>query len=522
LSSAPLVVGSSVEAFMEQKLKYRELKRQKKRELEVQHEVPTELTIESDIEHIESNEEPQEKLKSPATINWASVAQSAIKKQPPTPVTSPQQVHKQAQEKLVPVVSNVLEPLGIVVLRFMFDENFMNHSSNIKVPQIIPRGLVNTGNICFMSSIMQLLLYCEPFYKALNIISNKTRHSLDETKSIFDALVEFYHNFNIRLDEKHIERDYGDSFTPLELFKSISKNPRFQHLRWGQQEDAEEFFGYLLDGLHEEFTESVKQLSDDEIKKLNTTLSDDAKLTINKNLRKFHEDEFNSSEISGRNDEDEEDGWKEVGQKKTAKRTVEVKPSPIRKIFGGQFRSVLNIPKSKESQSITLDPFQQIQLDISDDDINTLEDAFTKISSIEEIPMKTSEGLEVIAKRQTFLDKFPDVLVIHLKRFSFGSNGRVEKLTKKVSYPHLFNIPMSCYSSSLKKTTPSELQYKLTGVVYHHGLSSNGGHYTVDVLRSEGKWIRIDDVSIVCLEPVEVLDNSEDAKTAYILMYQKV
>lgn len=457
-------------------------------------------------------------------LGWAAVAQSAAKKY--TNVTSTPSVPTKPQDKMTTVVSNALEPLGSVILRYMFDENFSRYSKTLSLPEIVPRGLVNTGNICFMSSIMQMLLFCQPFYEALNIISNKAIHSIGETKiPLFDAVVDFYHNFNVKLDRRHKEREYADSFTPVDFFRAISKNVRFQHLKWGQQEDAEEFFGYLLDGLHEEFTASVKSLSDDDIKQLTETLTDSSRRTVKANLRKFHAGEFNSSESSGKAgilDDDDDDGWQEAGQKRrTAKRTVEVKPSPIRRIFGGQFRSVLTVPQSKESQSITLDPFQQIQLDISDKKTRTLEDAFEQISHVEEIPMKTNEGVEVIAKKQTFVDQWPGVLVVHLKRFSFESNGRVEKLKKTIQYPLQLIVPEKCMSPSSKRL--GAVKYKLCGVVYHHGQGSNGGHYTVDVLRAKGKWIRIDDVSIQSLEPEDVLvKGEEDSKTAYILMYQKL
>ena len=74
-------------------------------------------------------------------------------------------------------------------------------------------------------------------------------------------------------------------------------------------------------------------------------------------------------------------------------------------------------------------------------------------------------------------------------------------------------------------------RYTLYGVLYHHGVSASGGHYTVDMLHlngihgSRGTWLHIDDetVSVVRREDVfGVHDNErEDDRRAYLLFYQR-
>ncbi|KAH3675729.1 hypothetical protein WICMUC_002521 [Wickerhamomyces mucosus] len=493
-------------------------------------------------EFVESTKKEDSTIITPV-LGWAAMAQKAVSKKPiksnvsspnsnqnsPTPVL----INKK-EERLIPSVSNALEPLGAVVLKYVFDKNFKTQASISKIPKITPRGLVNTGNICFMSSILQLLLHCSPFYQSLTAISNKTVGSLIKSESktpLFDALVEFFTEFNLT---KETDSEFGDSIVPTEIYKAITAHERFQHLQWGQQEDAEEFFGYLLDGLNEEFTESVKHLNEHETKTLlNSIPNDDLRNAIKSSIKKFNSNDSQTVEnkvISSKTDVGE-DGWQEVNNSKkpinSSKRTVEIKPSPITQLFGGQFRSILKVPNEKQSQSITLDPFLQVQLDISTDDINTLDDAFKKISEIEEISFKSNDGKEVIASKQTFIDKLPNILIIHLKRFSFINKktnriGRIEKLRKKIEYYEKLTLPQECLSPFIRSNNSN---YKLIGVVYHHGLNSDGGHYTVDVLRNDlNNWIRIDDTNITNLNLDEVLNGSEnqDVKTAYILMYQKV
>ena len=74
-------------------------------------------------------------------------------------------------------------------------------------------------------------------------------------------------------------------------------------------------------------------------------------------------------------------------------------------------------------------------------------------------------------------------------------------------------------------------QYTLNGVLYHHGTSASGGHYTVDVLHQnahEGSgeaWLRIDDEIVSTVRHEEVflgLDNQRtNDRCAYLLFYRR-
>jgi ubiquitin carboxyl-terminal hydrolase 10 len=81
-------------------------------------------------------------------------------------------------------------------------------------------------------------------------------------------------------------------------------------------------------------------------------------------------------------------------------------------------------------------------------------------------------------------------------------------------------------------------KYKLFGVLYHHGMSASGGHYTLDVLhptrfawggagagiKAREGWVRIDDelVSDVRNEDVFGAWERDDARSAYLLFYSRV
>jgi ubiquitin carboxyl-terminal hydrolase 10 len=74
-------------------------------------------------------------------------------------------------------------------------------------------------------------------------------------------------------------------------------------------------------------------------------------------------------------------------------------------------------------------------------------------------------------------------------------------------------------------------KYKLFGVLYHHGLSASGGHYTLDVLhpnrdlssKPREAWIRIDDELVSDVVPDDVFGGLErDDRCAYLLFYRKI
>lgn len=440
-----------------------------------------------------------------------------------------------------------VQPLGIILLRIMFDKAFLTNTiKNKKVDLVVPHGLNNSGNICYMNSILQFLFACQPFSQMLNIIREQSIAQLkDNTTPILDALLLLHAAFKKKQSADGVAAKV-DVIDPIPFYKSIAVLPRFSHLQWGRQEDAEEFLGHLLDELHEEFIREISKLSMDTVRSF-------ADKFHNKDLSKrvvraveFIKDENTESQF-----EESGDGWKEIGanRKPSEKRTMEVKYSPIVTLFGGQFKSVLKMGNKKSS--ITLDPFMQVQLDIDDKDITDLQTAFLRFASEEEINMGKST-----ATKQNFIDKVPSVLIIQLKRFSFVTyeldddeessfsevvskskkknskphqaspptkakkfDCRIEKIRKFISYPHQFTLPQECISNSIQDPP----LYELVGVVYHHGRDTENGHYTVESKDSHDEWIKIDDTSIIPItENDAVSDKSNISKTAYILMYNRL
>ncbi|KAM5512219.1 ubiquitin carboxyl-terminal hydrolase [Fusarium oxysporum f. sp. phaseoli] len=361
-----------------------------------------------------------------------------------------------------------------------------------------PRGLINTGNMCYMNSVLQVLMFCLPFYDFLSQISKRAVHSFKSDTPLIDAMIMFMHEFKTiksaagieslrtTLKNEELER-YGDPFTPEFVYEAIRQLPRFASMRRGHQQDAEEFLGFLLQSLDDECTAVLK----------NSTLPDQ---------------ERRASSGSGAGED-----WLEVGRKQKAAVSRSSGPnsfSPISRIFGGSLRSEFRVPGLKDS--ITTEPYQPLQLDIGSPDVRNVVDALRGLTRPERLQgdFNSPRGKDVTATKQVFIDTLPPVLILHLKRFQFDAEGNgTVKIWKKIGYPLELEIPREALSRQKRQTYGDDgmPKYRLISVVYHHGKNASGGHYTVDVRRQEGReWIRIDDTVIRRVRSEDVAEGGEE------------
>ncbi|KAI9894643.1 MAG: Ubiquitin carboxyl-terminal hydrolase 10 [Vezdaea aestivalis] len=381
-----------------------------------------------------------------------------------------------------------------------------------KVSFLEPRGLVNTGNMCYMNSVLQILVFCVPFYNFLDRVGKQVAHKFKSDTPLLDAMIMFMREFGVidsaesapklkmRLKDRELEQ-YGEAFTPEFVYDVIRRLPRFSTMRRGHQQDAEEFLGFLLEGLHDECVMSMKQ-------SLLPNGQAGAEATAMSPRTQTLEVEYSNSQKTSN---DTGDGWLEVGPKQRPSITRSsgaTAESPITKIFGGKLRSELRIPGLKTS--VTLEPYQPLQLDIQSPQIHNITDALKGLTRSERLhwDFNSPKGKDVVATKQVFIETLPPVLILHLKRFQYNNSGGTQKIWKKIGYPLELEIPKEVFSQAKRGALLNHgglPKYRLIGVVYHHGKNASGGHYTVDVHRQDGaEWIRLDDTAIRRIRSQEV------------------
>ncbi|KAL4928337.1 mRNA-binding ubiquitin-specific protease UBP3 [Aspergillus undulatus] len=438
-----------------------------------------------------TEKKPEEPAKPTAPKSWADLVRNknlarAAGQSAPSGVVNGLTSHR--NQSVADVISNI----GDEVSQYSDKVSFLE-----------PRGLVNTGNMCYMNSVLQILVSCVPFYQFLDHIGKRASHSIQSNFPVVDALIMFMKEFRVidaaedeeqlrkRLKAAELEQ-YGEAFVPEFVYEVIRQLPRFRDMRRGHQQDAQEFLGFLLEEMHEECARAAK---DSTATNANSTPSDS----------------------------ENGDGWLEVGHKQKPAVTRSSghisSESPVTKIFGGKIRSEFRVPGNKPS--VTLEPYQPLQLDIGAPDVHNIIDALKGLTKSESIQgdFNSARGPNVTATKQVFIETLPPVLILHLKRFQYDSvTHGTQKIWKKVGYPLDLEIPREVFPPHRRNVMMAQgglPKYRLIGVIYHHGKNASGGHYTVDVRRQEGReWIRLDDTIIrrVKSEDVAEAGGEEDPK----------
>ncbi|KAF6839441.1 ubiquitin thiolesterase [Colletotrichum plurivorum] len=368
---------------------------------------------------------------------------------------------------------------------------------------IEPRGLENPANMCYMNSVLQVLLFCAPFYDFLDQVSKKASHKFNSETPVLDVLILFMREFRViesadsvdklrkKLRSDQLEQ-YGEPFKPQFVYDAIKPLPEFANIKQGAQQDAQEFLSLILNAIDEECKLVLYP-------KGSTNGSSGTQSTSSPSTIESNDDAGN---------------WLEVGQNQ---RAIESRssgarlPTPITRLFFGEYRS--EVRRSGKQQSSNTEPFQSLQLDIDSKHINNVVDAIKNLAVLEKLNDNSGHFT-----KQIRIETPPPILILHLKRFKFDTKG-ITKIGKKVGYPLELQLPVEALSKALRNTSgPSMPKYRLISVVYHHSTQASSGHYTVDVRRQdENEWIRLDDTTIrrVRSEDVAEAGAEEDSKDAY-------
>ncbi|XP_031989595.1 ubiquitin carboxyl-terminal hydrolase 2 isoform X1 [Corvus moneduloides] len=330
-------------------------------------------------------------------------------------------------------------------------------------------GLRNLGNTCFMNSILQCLSNTKELRDYC--LQNQYLRDLNNNSRMRTALMTEF----AKLIQLLWTSSPNESVSPSDFKTQIQRYaPRFVGYN---QQDAQEFLRFLLDGLHSEVnrvlvrprasTDTLDHLPDDE----------------------------KSRQM-----------WR---------RYQEREDSRISDLFVGQLKSSLTCSECGYC-STAFDPFWDLSLPIPKKGYGevTLMDClrlFTKEDVLDgdEKPTCCRCKARTRCTKKFSIQKFPKILVLHLKRFS-EARIRSSKLTTFVNFP-LKDLDLREFASQ----SCNHAVYNLYAVSNHSG-TTMGGHYTAyckSPLSSE--WHSFNDSRVTPMSSSHV--RSSDA---YLLFYE--
>ena len=224
--------------------------------------------------------------------------------------------------------------------------------------------------------------------------------------------------------------------------------------------------------------------------------------------------------------------------------------SYISSLFAGQHASRLRCTTCHNT-STTYEAFYSISVEIPKSGHGNLADCLRSYCQEERL-----SGDEVWkcpyckcereATKQIILTRLPQFLVIHFKRFSASKTESARKIHTPIDFP-LYGLNMDHYviprpSPATNTTTTTNgyptaeklhhdpaitppFTYDAYGVLRHIGSSGNGGHY-ISLVKDPGRscWRKFDDERTLDFDPARLKADSRDRLSsgeAYIVFYQR-
>ncbi|TGZ68832.1 hypothetical protein CRM22_004061 [Opisthorchis felineus] len=295
-------------------------------------------------------------------------------------------------------------------------------------------GLNNLGNTCFMNSIIQCLSNTHPLLEYC--ISERYANDLNKSSTMRGNLFTAYASLMNELWDPDM---FESSTSPMQFKTQIQRfAPRFVGY---SQQDSQEFLRYVLEGLHNE---------------------------VNRVTKRPHPVTPDYAAEDKLADRDKADlYWK---------RYLSMDNSAIVDLFVGQLMSTLECAECG-FKSTTFDPFWDLSLPIPKKANVNIMDCLRLFTSKEDLdgherPMCGRCKVRRRCTKHFSLQKFPRILVLHLKRFS-GERFR-SKMSVLVDYP-LNDLNLSEFASP--SCQQRYARYNLYAVSNHSG-SVYAGHYT--------------------------------------------
>lgn len=370
------------------------------------------------------------------------------------------------------------------------------------------RGLSNLGNTCFIASCVQCLAHAPP----------TARYFLDDAKSGDDENGRASASGPARVLAPATERlvraihaggDHAGpggrgAHAPKDFLRAMDRAPPLDLFADGDQHDSQEFLRYLLDRLNDEL--NVVRVAPPYVEE---------------------KDDFT---------ERESDKAERLWAKYKARTS-----SVVADAFAGQLQSLVTCDACGKASS-SYDPFWDLSLPLrraGEPDAAPPSRAGSLIRYVAgggatSEPLDVRDCLEAFAEDERLsgqnafrcprckavggatkrlrIKRWPRVLVLHLKRFSWNERGRPgRKIDRAVDVPG--DIELRDVLCAEERASHAPVRYGLFGVIDHSG-SLSGGHYTATCDAGGGEWYRFDDETVTRTKGAP-----KSSRHAYVLMY---
>ncbi|EAR96715.2 ubiquitin carboxy-terminal hydrolase (macronuclear) [Tetrahymena thermophila SB210] len=339
-------------------------------------------------------------------------------------------------------------------------------------------GISNLGNTCFINSALQCLLNVQPlmdyFLSDLHNQEVNTNNPLGSKGKVTYAFADLVNMIWCQNNKYIVPKVFLNT---IQQFSAIFGD--------GSQQDSQEFLIFLLDLLHEDLNRVKKKPAIED--------------------KDYQSDQYETYAA---------ESWKNYLLRNK---------SIVVDLFQGQLKSTLKCLVC-ETVSHKFDTFMYLSVPIPQQDKNqskgiiSIEDCIEEFTKEEKLD-KSEWWLCTSCKKRTpstkkiDLWKTPNILIIHLKRFSFTKENR-GKINKFIDFK-ITQFDLSQKVSGKEKMRPI---YDLFSVCNHSG-NLGGGHYTAYAKnRDTQDWYLFDDSKVYYVKnPYKEIISQK----AYVLFYSK-
>ena len=369
----------------------------------------------------------------------------------------------------------------------------------------LPRtGLINFSVTCYMNATIQCLLATIPL--SHYFLDNKWKDQIQKNWKGSNGIMPGIYANLIR----SLWKDDVQAIRPSSLRSFCARLNK----EWGvdRQQDAKEFFDFLIDCLHEDLNENWNR----------TPLRP---LTTREEIERERMPIEKVSRIEWNRYTHREKSW-------------------ISDLFAGQHASRLRCTTCQNT-STTYEAFYSISVEIPRSsgrrpwDIHDCLRSYCKEERLsgDEVWKCPHCKCEREATKQITITRAPQVLVVHFKRFEMQKGQSARKIHTPIGFP-LFGLNMEPYmipraSKDIDAyartdepvqdaaTTPPYL-YDAYAVMRHLGTSGNGGHY-ISLIRDAARgniWRKFDDERVTDFDPNKLKpDHRLQNEQAYLVFY---